>query len=65
VKDIGSSAFSRCTSLTSVVIPDSVTTIDSEAFYGCNSLTIQGKVGSFAEKYAKKNKIKFVALEEM
>jgi len=36
---IYSSAFSGCTSLTSVVIPDSVTTIGISAFSGCTSLT--------------------------
>jgi hypothetical protein len=32
-------AFSGCSSLASVTIPDSVTVIGSKAFYGCNSLT--------------------------
>jgi len=37
---IGSSAFSGCTNLTSVTIPDSVTSIDSWAFSGtCTNLT--------------------------
>ena len=36
---IGSSAFSNCTSLTSIEIPDSVTSIGSYAFRGCSSLT--------------------------
>ena len=36
---IASSAFSRCHSLTSVVIPDSVTTVDGGAFFGCTKLT--------------------------
>ena len=36
---IGSYAFSGCTSLTSVTIPDSVTSISDYAFYGCTSLT--------------------------
>ncbi len=38
-KVIAGSAFSDCTSLTSVTIPDSVTTICDGAFYQCESLT--------------------------
>ncbi|MDO4462910.1 MAG: leucine-rich repeat protein, partial [Bacteroidia bacterium] len=34
VTSIGSSAFQYCSSLTSVTIPNSVTSIGSEAFYG-------------------------------
>ena len=37
---IGNSAFSGCSSLTSIVIPSSVTTIGSYAFKGCSKLTI-------------------------
>ena len=36
---IGDSAFSGCTSLTSVRLPDSVTSIGNNAFYKCESLT--------------------------
>ena len=39
VTSIGDSAFSNCTSLTSVAIPDSVTSIGGEAFSYCTSLT--------------------------
>ena len=57
VTSIGSSAFNRCTSLTSVTIPDSVTSIGSHAFYNCTSLksiTIPDSVtsiGSYAFSY--------------
>lgn len=39
VTTIGKYAFSRCTSLTSVTIPNSVTTIGAYVFSGCTSLT--------------------------
>ncbi len=38
VKEIKSGAFSGCTSIASITIPDSVTSIGSSAFAGCNSL---------------------------
>ena len=39
VTSIGSFAFSRCTDLTSVTIPNSVTIIDNYAFKNCSGLT--------------------------
>ena len=59
VTSIGYSAFSGCQSLTAVTIPDSVTNIGNWAFDGCEILAIYCSSGSFAERYAKKNKIPF------
>lgn len=39
VTSIGEAAFYKCTSLTSVTIPNSVTSIGYDAFSGCSSLT--------------------------
>jgi hypothetical protein len=50
---IGQSSFYECTGLTSITIPDSVTSIGEEAFWACHSLasvTIGNSVTSIGEK---------------
>ncbi len=64
VTEIGEEAFLKCTSLTDITIPASVTEIGNDAFKGCISLTVHAPEGSYAEQYAKKNKIKFEAVAE-
>ena len=59
VTSIGKSAFSYCENLESIHIPDSVTSVDDLAFAGCPSLTIHTPAGSYAETYAKKEKIPY------
>ena len=45
VRLIGDQAFYICTSLTSIIIPDSVTSMGDYAFYGCSSL-ISAAIGN-------------------
>ena len=60
VESIGQLAFSGCTSLSEIHIPSSVSFIGGCAFLRCPSLTVYAAKGSFAEKYASDNGIKFV-----
>ena len=61
VKEIGNAAFWNCTALTSIVIPKSVKKIGDWAFEGCDlkKLVIHTPSGSYAERYAQRNGIKF------
>ncbi len=45
--------------ITKVVIPESVTSIGSNAFTNCKNITIYGYQGSYAETYAAENNIPF------
>ena len=62
VEMIGSEAFCNCSALTSIIIPNSVTIIgggEFNAFLGCDSVTIYGEEGSYAQKFANENNIPF------
>lgn len=63
VKVIGKKTFADCSSLESVVIPDSVTNISDSAFQGANEdLVIYCNEGSYAQQYAVANDIKYTTL---
>ena len=51
-KIIASTTFSDCSRLSSIEIPDSVTSIGDEVFYNCSSLTNITFKGTVAEWYA-------------
>ena len=58
VISIGERAFWKIARmLNEVVIPNSVTSIGEHAFDGCRYISIKGHKGSYAEQYAKENKI--------
>lgn len=44
----------------SIALPETITKIGETAFEGCENLTIHAPAGSYAEKYAKKNDIRFI-----
>ncbi|MCD7760898.1 MAG: leucine-rich repeat protein, partial [Clostridiales bacterium] len=74
-RSIENDTFVNCTSLTAVVIPDSITTIDSYAFgytyssskktyTAISGFTIYGYTGTAAETYANQNGFTFIDLAD-
>lgn len=61
LKTIGYKVFSECQNLAQLHIPSGVVKIGYYAFDKCDKLTIYAPAGSYAEEYAKKNNIPFVA----
>ena len=59
---IGEFAFYQSRELTDITIPACVTSIPDNAFSECaKEVTIHGGKGTYAQNYAQKNKLKFVA----
>ena len=59
VTSIGYVAFSGCSALTNIELPDSVTSIGDSAFKRCDNLTITVQRDSYAAQYAKDNNLKY------
>ena len=59
VTKINKNAFKNCDKLELVKMPKSISEIDKDAFKDCKNVTISGKIDSYANTYADKNKIDF------
>ena len=64
VTSIGNSAFAGCSSLREIEIPKSVISIGEFLFKNCNDICVYCNKGSYAEKYAKRNKIYYKYIED-
>lgn len=59
IKKLGEGCFCDCRSLKDINIPDSVEEIGADAFKYCENVTLHVKKGSYAEKYAIDNNVKY------
>ena len=65
VEEIKAYAFENCQNLRSIKIPPNVKSIDKTAFLNCPDVIIYGLKGSYAESYAKDNRIPFRILKDI
>lgn len=61
LEQILSGAFAHCKQLKRVFIPSSLKKIEANVFEGCDNLTIYATSPSYAEKYAIKSGLRFIA----
>ena len=64
IRTIGEYAFAGCSSLREIEIPKSVISIGEFLFKNCNDICVYCSKGSYAEKYAKRNKISYRYIED-
>ena len=64
VRTISDRAFSGCSSLQEIEIPEGVTSIGDNAFPNRDTLVIHCNEGSYAQAYAEANKIKYELIKE-
>ena len=60
VTSIGARSFADCLNLTALVIPETVQSIDDTALEGSENVTVYGKTGSEAQRFADAAGVKFV-----
>lgn len=63
IQKIDRYAFRGCSSLTYIMIPETVTDIHSTSFTGCNDLVINCYTDSYAHKFAEENGIDYVLID--
>lgn len=56
------SAFEECTDLNDIIIPNSVTNIESSTFSNCSTVTIYSYADSYAQKFAEDQNLSFKVL---
>ena len=62
VTELDGKMFGGCTALKSVTIPQSVANISSFAFDGCTNVTIKGQASSYAQAFAKEQRMTFLEI---
>ena len=63
ITQIGNSAFKNCVSLKDITIPRNTSSIGTSVFSYPSKMTVYGVSGTYAEKYAGEQGIKFVAID--